>query len=70
MFFLSFYFVNSELCYSYGVFEGCGKVELVLQYKKLCFGKMGGVCNVDVDFYNYFFEQEWYENSFIVEVYD
>ena len=60
--------MNSELRYSYGAPEGRGKAELALQYKKLRFGKTGGVRNADVDFYNYLLEQEWYENLSLIHI--
>ncbi|EMW7169304.1 capsular biosynthesis protein [Vibrio fluvialis] len=62
--------LDTSLRYSYGAPEGRGKLEVMLQSKTLRFRDTDAFEQASASFYEYLLEQEWREDSLVVDLFD
>ncbi|KQH86690.1 capsular biosynthesis protein [Vibrio sp. Vb2880] len=62
--------LDTSVRYSYGAPEGRGKLEVLLQRKQLHFRDTDDIEQASPAFYDYLLEQEWREDSLVVDLFD
>ncbi|EJA3103147.1 capsular biosynthesis protein [Vibrio vulnificus] len=61
---------DTSLRYSYGALQGRGKLEVMLQSKQLSFRDTDDIAKANANFLRYVEEQQWREDSLVVDLFD